>query len=51
MTILKDLNVPIIFDADIGHKPPQWTMINCLKARIAVDDNMKAKISYIQLTD
>lgn len=25
---LKDLNLPIILDADIGHKPPQFTMIN-----------------------
>ena len=25
---LSDLNVPIIYDLDIGHLPPQWTMIN-----------------------
>lgn len=26
--ILDDLHVPVIFDADIGHKAPQFTMIN-----------------------
>lgn len=25
---LGDLNVPIIYDVDIGHVPPQWAMIN-----------------------
>jgi len=23
-----DLNIPVIYDVDIGHLPPQWTMIN-----------------------
>ncbi len=26
--VLGDLNLPMILDADIGHKPPQFTMIN-----------------------
>ncbi len=34
MTALEELNVPVIFDADIGHKEPQWTMINGAKAKI-----------------
>lgn len=25
---LADLDIPIIYDLDIGHLPPQWTMIN-----------------------
>lgn len=28
MSVLGDLNVPVIFDADIGHKGPQFSMIN-----------------------
>ncbi len=28
LSILGDLNLPIILDADIGHKPPQFTMMN-----------------------
>lgn len=28
MTILEDLHIPIIFDADIGHKAPQFSIIN-----------------------
>lgn len=27
-SVLRELNLPIIMDADIGHKPPQFTMIN-----------------------
>lgn len=46
MTALKELNVPIIFDADIGHKEPQWTMINGAKARVEYKDG-KANISYV----
>ncbi len=28
LSVLGSLNLPIILDADIGHKPPQFTMIN-----------------------
>ena len=28
LTALGELNLPIILDADIGHKPPQFTMVN-----------------------
>lgn len=28
LSVLGELNLPIILDADIGHKPPQFTMIN-----------------------
>lgn len=28
MSILDELNVPVIFDADIGHKSPQLTIVN-----------------------
>ena len=27
MSVLGDLNVPIIFDSDIGHKGPQFSVI------------------------
>ncbi len=26
--ILSELHVPVVFDADIGHKAPQFTIIN-----------------------
>ncbi len=28
LSVLGELHLPIIFDVDIGHKPPQFTMIN-----------------------
>lgn len=28
LSVLGDMNLPIVLDADIGHKPPQFTMIN-----------------------
>lgn len=34
MTALKELNVPVIFGCDVGHKEPQWTIINGIKARM-----------------
>lgn len=34
MSVLGDLNVPIIFDADIGHKGPQFSMINGAVAKV-----------------
>lgn len=46
MTALSEYNVPVIFDADIGHREPQWTMINGAKAKIHYD-NGKATIVYI----
>lgn len=46
MTALEEFNVPIIFDADIGHKEPQWTMINGAKARIDYNDG-KAQLRYV----
>lgn len=34
MYALGDLGLPIIFDADIGHKGPQFTMLNGIQAEI-----------------
>lgn len=34
MSILGDLDVPVIFDADIGHKGPQFPIIQGAKAKI-----------------
>ena len=31
---LSELNIPIILDADIGHKPPQFTIINGALAKV-----------------
>ena len=45
MTVLEEFDVPVIFDADIGHKEPQWTMINGAKARIEYK-NGKAELRY-----
>lgn len=35
---LSDLGVPVVFEADIGHKPPRMTMINGAKATVTVAD-------------
>ena len=32
--VLGDLNIPVIVDADIGHKPPQMTLINGAVAKL-----------------
>lgn len=34
LSVLGELNLPIILEADIGHKPPQFTMINGAIANI-----------------
>lgn len=34
LSILGDLDVPVIFDADIGHKGPQFSMINGAIAKV-----------------
>lgn len=44
-TSLKELNVPIIIDADIGHKPPQMTIINGAIAEIYSAEG-KGKIKF-----
>lgn len=38
LSMLGDLNLPIILDADIGHKPPQFAMINGAMAQIRSKD-------------
>jgi muramoyltetrapeptide carboxypeptidase LdcA involved in peptidoglycan recycling len=47
MTVLSQFNVPVIFDADIGHKEPQWTIINGAKARFEYNDG-KASLTYLE---
>lgn len=42
---LYDLNVPIIFNVDIGHVPPQLTIINGSYAKVEYDDG---KLKLIQ---
>lgn len=45
MYVLEDLGVPIIFNADIGHKGPQITMINGAIATIK-SENGSGSVSY-----
>ncbi|HHT96276.1 MAG TPA: LD-carboxypeptidase [Clostridiales bacterium] len=40
LSVLGELNMPIILDADIGHKQPQFTMINGAIASIYSKDGM-----------
>lgn len=42
--IFDDLNVPVIYDVDIGHVAPQWTMINGSYAKFEYDSG-KGKIT------
>lgn len=42
---LSELNIPIILEADIGHKPPRMTMINGAIANIESKDG-KGKIEF-----
>ncbi|WP_026835727.1 S66 family peptidase [Eubacterium xylanophilum] len=39
LTILEEKNAPIILDADIGHKSPQFTIINGAKGNIQLNNN------------
>lgn len=48
MEVLEELNVPVIFEADIGHFPPQMTIINGAIASI-VSQNGKGKIKFIKI--
>lgn len=43
--IMKELNIPIIFDSDIGHKGPRMTIVNGAVATVSCD-NGKGHISY-----
>lgn len=45
LSILGGLNVPIIFQADIGHKGPQFSMINGAVAKVTSEDG-KGVIEY-----
>lgn len=40
---LKDLNIPIICDADIGHRSPQMAIVNGAILKI-VSENGKGKV-------
>jgi len=44
-SVLGELNLPIILEADIGHKPPQFTMINGAIATI-ISKEGKGSISF-----
>lgn len=46
MYALGSLDVPVIFDSDIGHKGPRFTIINGAKALVTWEDG-KGNISYI----
>ena len=43
---LAELGIPIIMNADIGHKGPQFVMINGAKARIESQDG-KGRLTYL----
>lgn len=44
-SVLSKLDFPIIYDADISHKSPSWTIINGAIATISVSDG-KGKIEF-----
>lgn len=35
--VLGDLPIPVLFDVDIGHQPPQFTLINGAMAHVVFD--------------
>ena len=45
MSILGDLNVPVIFDADIGHKGPQFSVVMGAMAEVT-SENGKGALKY-----
>jgi len=40
--LAEELNVPIVYDIDCGHFPPQMTLINGAVAKVVVKDNEKS---------
>ncbi len=44
---LADLNVPVILDADIGHKGPQLVMINGAMAKVEAFADGSGRVTYI----
>ena len=42
---LKDLNVPVVIDLDIGHTSPNWTIVNGATTHFTFDGK-KAKIMF-----
>lgn len=46
MSILGDLDVPVIFDADFGHKGPQFSVIEGALAKVTCEDG-KGSLKYL----
>ena len=44
--ILKDLNVPVIYDVDVGHTDPQWTIVNGTFAEFEYKDGKGTITQY-----
>ena len=44
---LADLNVPIILDADIGHKGPQMIMINGAMTKVEAFADGSGRVTYL----
>jgi muramoyltetrapeptide carboxypeptidase len=42
---LSDLNVPVVFDADVGHKAPRMTFVNGLYSKFTISDG-KCILTY-----
>jgi muramoyltetrapeptide carboxypeptidase LdcA involved in peptidoglycan recycling len=40
--MLGDLGLPVVFDADLGHVPPQWTLIEGAMASLEIADSQGA---------
>ena len=49
-SVLSSLHVPIVFDADVGHKAPRMTLINGAKIVVEVSGD-RGRISYPELTE
>ena len=43
-----DLNIPIVYDIDLGHKPPQLTFINGAYVEIDISDNKEEIIQTLK---
>jgi muramoyltetrapeptide carboxypeptidase LdcA involved in peptidoglycan recycling len=37
LAVLADLPYPVLYDVDIGHKPPQFTLINGARAQVTLE--------------
>ncbi|WP_415721250.1 S66 family peptidase [Photobacterium ganghwense] len=48
LSALDDIDIPVVYDADIGHLPPNLTLFNGALAEVAVDNGRATVTQYLK---